>query len=123
MFPNRNKLTALIIVFLSTCATGAGYTGQVPDRLAGKPESPAAAAKKDDGHDKPAPGRMFVVGRVLDPQRKPVANASVMVYARFTAHPTGHSGRWLVREGDWACVQRWSGATSGGRPPHLVVAS
>ena len=30
---------------------------------------------------KPAPGRMFVVGRVLDPQGKPVANAVTMVYA------------------------------------------
>ena len=31
--------------------------------------------------NKPAPGRMFVVGRVLDTQGKPVPNASVLVYA------------------------------------------
>ncbi len=30
---------------------------------------------------RPAPGRMFVVGRVLDPQGKPVPNATTMVYA------------------------------------------
>ncbi len=29
----------------------------------------------------PEPGRMFVVGRVLDPQGKPVPNATTMVYA------------------------------------------
>ena len=31
---------------------------------------------------KPAPGRMFVVGRVLDPEGKPVPGAMIMVYAR-----------------------------------------
>ena len=85
MFTNRIKPTALIMVLLGNCATNEGYTGQVSDRQTGKPESPPDAAKADDGHDKPSPGRMFVVGRVLDPQGKPVPNASVMVYARFTA--------------------------------------
>ncbi len=40
------------------------------------------AASPDDADPKPAPGRMFVVGRVLDPGGKPVPGASVMVYAR-----------------------------------------
>ena len=41
-----------------------------------------AAAKTDEPNKKPTPGRMFIVGRVVDPTGKPVPGASVMVYAR-----------------------------------------
>ncbi len=43
------------------------------------------AAKTNDAIAEPAPGRMFVVGRVLDPAGKPVPNATTMVYARSKA--------------------------------------
>ncbi len=43
------------------------------------------AARPDDADPKPAPGRMFVVGRVLDPGGKPVPGATVAVYARSLA--------------------------------------
>jgi hypothetical protein len=46
---------------------------------------PSTAAKADDTSQTPAPGRMFVVGRVLDPRGNPVAGASVMVHARNLA--------------------------------------
>ena len=39
-------------------------------------------ARDDDANSKPAPGRMFVVGRVLDPNGKPVPRATVAVYAQ-----------------------------------------
>jgi protocatechuate 3,4-dioxygenase beta subunit len=39
----------------------------------------ASTVANNDPH--PAPGRMFVTGRVLDPRGKPVANATTMVYA------------------------------------------
>ena len=45
-------------------------------------DKPPVAAKPDDANPKPAPGRMFVVGRVLDPQGKPVPGATVMASAR-----------------------------------------
>jgi hypothetical protein len=43
---------------------------------------PPTAARADDANPAPAPGRMFVVGRVLDPLGKPVPGAAVMVHAR-----------------------------------------
>ena len=44
---------------------------------------------------RPAPGRMTVVGRVLDPQGKPVPNASVMVYGAIKQ--AGRRGRRAMR--------------------------
>ncbi len=43
---------------------------------------PSTAAKADDTSQTPAPGRMFVVGRVLNPRGNPVPGATVMVHAR-----------------------------------------
>ena len=47
---------------------------------------------------KPAPGRIFVVGRVLDAQGNPVPNASVLVYARATAYHDGPEVRAYPKE-------------------------
>ena len=52
-----------------------------PKTRTGIPQPPAEL-KPDDPNSKPAPGRMFVVGRVLDPQGKPVPGATVMASAR-----------------------------------------
>ncbi len=65
----------------------------VPRRRLGRPGAgiesrgspagaPSAAAKADDSGPAPAPGRMFVVGRVLDPRGNPVPGAAVMVQAK-----------------------------------------
>ena len=88
-------LVALKVLFLGAVAAGVGYTSQAPvrqtgmnavqNRQTGKPDLRQIAAKPADVNAKPGFGRMFVVGRVLDPQGKPVPNASVMVYARSTA--------------------------------------
>jgi protocatechuate 3,4-dioxygenase beta subunit len=43
----------------------------------------SVAARPDDAKPSPAPGRMFVVGRVLDPAGTPVPRATVMVHARI----------------------------------------
>ncbi len=53
------------------------------------------AAGADDADPKPAPGRMFVVGRVLDPDGKPVPGATVAAYARSLAQ--GHAPRLAPR--------------------------
>jgi len=82
MFVNKIKLAALTTLLVGLVASGSGYIGQAQARQAGKPEVRQIAAKPDDVSPKSAPGRMFVIGRVLDPQGKPVPNASVMVYAR-----------------------------------------
>ena len=85
MFTNRFKLTALIIVLLGPCR----WTGKLQPGAGSGGWKARITTSQFEGEgrrrDKPAPGRMFVVGRVLDPQGKPVPNASVMVYARFTA--------------------------------------
>ncbi len=83
----KMKLVSLMLLFLGTVATAAGY---LTHALAAnrEPRNPATvrqmpvAAQPDDASQKPAPGRMFVVGRVLDPQGKPVPGATVMVSAR-----------------------------------------
>jgi protocatechuate 3,4-dioxygenase beta subunit len=53
------------------------------------------AARPDEVDPKPSPGRMFVVGRVLDPSGKPVPGATVAAYARSLA--TGHAPRLSPR--------------------------
>ena len=94
--------------------------------MADEPKStPAArrtpiAARPDDTAQRPDPGRMIVVGRVLDPQGKPVPDATAMVYAALK-HPgvaTG-SGRWHRTRS--ARRQATARAGSGSTPPHLVI--
>jgi RNA polymerase sigma factor (sigma-70 family) len=83
MLIHKLRFIFVTLFALAAFATGAGF---LTHSLAMKDEpkkTPAAsqpplAAKPNS----PAPGRMFVVGRVLDPQGKPVPGASVMVHAR-----------------------------------------
>jgi RNA polymerase sigma factor (sigma-70 family) len=78
------RIAALTCLVLGAVIAGAVFLGEATGRQAGKPDLLRSAAKVDD-EAKPKPGRMFVIGRVLDPQGKPVPNASVMVYARSLA--------------------------------------
>jgi RNA polymerase sigma factor (sigma-70 family) len=102
MLLNKLKLAVLTLFILGAAGAGAGSVAQVPagqadfgepsrigkpeskDRQAGKPD-PRAGAKAADADAKPGPGRMFVVGRVLDPVGKPVPDAAIMVHARSTS--------------------------------------
>jgi len=81
------KAVALTLILIGAIATGAGLLKQSLARKGetnGRPlGQPTPAAKSDGPIQRPAPGRMFVTGRVLDPQGKPVADAVTMVYARF----------------------------------------
>ena len=72
MVMHKVKFAALTLVFLGVAAGGARFVRQEPERQAGKPYLGLT-------EEKPAPGRMFVVGRVLDPDGKPVPNATAMV--------------------------------------------
>ncbi len=109
MLLHKLKLTALTLLFLGSIATGAGY---LTHSLAMKDEPlkvpaaprPLIGARPIDVAQTPAPGRMFVTGRVLDPQGKPVPNATVMVngrlkmsgrgdgFASLSPVPIGHAG-------------------------------
>jgi hypothetical protein len=95
MFVNNLRLIAMTLLSLVAIATGAGLVGRAlatkgePRQVPADPR-PRMATKPDDANPKPAPGRMFVVGRVLDPQGKPVPGATVMASAR--ARAVGPSG-------------------------------
>jgi RNA polymerase sigma factor (sigma-70 family) len=86
MLVNKLRLIATTLLLLVAVATGAGYLSRSlasqdePKRQPDAPR-PQVAARPDDTTQRPAPGRMFVVGRVLDPQGKPVSDAMTMVYA------------------------------------------
>ena len=82
MLANRLKLTAISLLLLAAGVTGAGFLARAlavrnENSLALAAQKPPIAAKPGDANPKPAPGRMFVVGRVLDPDGKPVKGAAV----------------------------------------------
>jgi RNA polymerase sigma factor (sigma-70 family) len=81
MFVNRLKFAVSTLIVLGAAAVGAGLLAQAPARQTGKPDL-LPIAKADDAIVKPAPGRMFVVGRVVDPAGKPMARIPVEVIGR-----------------------------------------
>ena len=91
MFLKKLTLIATTLLLFAAVATGAGYLAHslaAQDEPNRQPHAlrPQAAARPNDTTQRPAPGRMFVVGRVLDPTGKPILNATVMVYAAIK-HP------------------------------------
>ena len=86
MLLHKIRLTAMSLLFLAVAAIGAGWLTRplvLGDEPGSKPAATRApiAVNRDEPVPSPAPGRTIFVGRVLDPQGKPVPNASVMVYA------------------------------------------
>jgi RNA polymerase sigma factor (sigma-70 family) len=92
---HKLKATALSLVLLAALAAGVGLhaLGALAGPREGEPpgEPLAQAARTEPrppdtptarDEPRPAPGRMFVVGRVLDPDGKPVPGATVGVSAR-----------------------------------------
>ncbi len=107
MLIHRLRSVLMGVLALAAIATGAGYLthspGASPRPRQGAPDAQAArtgaqppaeigrgpadrdaarTAPPSPDPTRPAPGRMFVVGRVLDPDGKPVPGATVAVYAR-----------------------------------------
>ncbi len=81
MLLQKLKLIAMTVVFVS----GAGYLTHALS-MKDEPRNPPALrpeliSRPVNADPKPAPGRMFVTGRVLDPGGKPVPGATVMAYA------------------------------------------
>ena len=87
MILHNVRVAALALVFFATAASTVSYLcGASP--AGARANGPSAlrqvpvAAKPADTSPKPGPGRMFVVGRVVDPQGKTVPGAMVMASAR-----------------------------------------
>ena len=106
MLLSKLRFVAVSCLLVGAVATGAGYwnySHAMKDEPKGPPATlqPRLAAKPDDTNRRPATGRMFVVGRVLDPAGKEeLVKLSDCVEnlggARF---PTAHSdpaGRWTA---------------------------
>ncbi len=90
MLFGKLKAVALSLLMLAAAAVGAGYhsINAFAQSREGEPQAQAARTEprppdspRPPDEARPAPGRMFVVGRVLDPQGQPVPNATTMVYA------------------------------------------
>ena len=75
MLFHKLRFTAVSLLLLAAVATGAGTLSRSP-AIGDEP----VEAKQDATTLRAIPGRMTVVGRVLDPQGKEVPGASVMVY-------------------------------------------
>ncbi len=70
-----------MLLFLGTVAIGPGLSSQILAKD-DEPTATTASPQPQDRNAHPAPGRMFVVGRVLDPKGEPVPGAIVAVHAR-----------------------------------------
>jgi len=90
MLTDKPRFTALTLLLLAATAAGAGRLAH-GRAMNDEPKSPPpgqqspATEKPLDANASAAPGRMFVVGRVLDPNGKPVPGATVVVHARSLA--------------------------------------
>ena len=84
MLANKLRLTAISLLLLAAGATGAGVLARA--MAIGTDAKMLRAAQQQTGvgetKQKPAPGRMFVVGRVVDPSGKPVPGARVTTSVR-----------------------------------------
>ncbi len=80
MLFHKLKLRTITLLFASAIATGAGYLTHAL-AMNDEPRNPPAISQLQITAPNPAPGRMFVTGRVLDPSGQPVPNATVMAYA------------------------------------------
>ncbi len=101
MFFYKLKVAVLSLLVIATLATGTAYLTRSPataeDELREAPK-PQVAVKPVDS-PRPAPGRMLILGRVLDPDGKPVQGAVVDVVTRFRAPQVGaedDSKPWLT---------------------------
>jgi RNA polymerase sigma factor (sigma-70 family) len=82
---HKLRTTALALMLMAAFGTSALFIAGARAMNDKPRDAPAAAltqtAAKRDTPPHTAPGRMLVAGRVLDPQGKPIPNATVMVFA------------------------------------------
>jgi protocatechuate 3,4-dioxygenase beta subunit len=112
MMIHKLKAVAQALLLLASLATGAGYLTHAPSAVQdgprqAPPSGPESTAMKPGNPPLPAPGRMFVVGRVLDPDGKPVAGVPVDVVGRSRVPQAA------VEERAEPCLALGRGATDG----------
>jgi len=109
MFFTKLKLTVLTLIVLGSVATGVGYlTHSLAMKDEPKPVQAGRqqpAAKTDEpNRAAPAPGRMTLIGRVLDPAGKPMAGVPVEVIGRPSGPAVAGQETWspsiLLGRGD-----------------------
>jgi RNA polymerase sigma factor (sigma-70 family) len=84
------KSTALILLLIAALASGAGYLTRSLATAKDVPrQAPAPRVTEKSDVLRPSPGRMTVVGRVLDPDGKPVQGAVVDLITRFRTLSVG----------------------------------
>jgi RNA polymerase sigma factor (sigma-70 family) len=108
MLHERLRFAAIGLFALGAVIVGGGFLSHAvaqKDELKESPlgQRPSVAGYQQPTNQHPTPGHMFVVGRVLDPQGKPVPNANVTVYVRLkqSAQPylSGHPGHTTAQQG------------------------
>jgi hypothetical protein len=82
MLSREPRSFALTLLSLAAVAAGSAGPARSDEPKGPSASPPSTAAQADDANQSPAPGRMFVAGRVLGPGGKPVPGAAVMVHAR-----------------------------------------
>ena len=92
MLLTKLQLIVLTLLFLGAIAAGPSFLIQ-SSSMNDEPGAPTASQEPKDASPDPGPGRMFVVGRVLDPQGKPVPGATVVIHARNLALAVDPIGR------------------------------
>jgi RNA polymerase sigma factor (sigma-70 family) len=82
---HKLKVAGLALFLVGFVAAGLGWLSRSPAMAAEPAQARTAgqaplASRAEPAATRPAPGRMIVGGRVLDPRGKPVPNASVIVH-------------------------------------------
>jgi RNA polymerase sigma factor (sigma-70 family) len=94
MLIHKLRFTLVTLLTLAACSIGAGLSTTHSLAIEDESKKTTAGPQTRPAANKPEgskPGRMIVVGRVLDPQGKPVPNATTMVYAALKQ--PGRAGR------------------------------
>ena len=120
MLIHKLRFLGMTLLFVGAVATGAGYWNHSL-AMRGEPvqvppaRQPPITAQPGAADQQPAPGRMFVAGRVLDPSGKPAAGVPVDIMGRSRTPDLGADGRIAPYE------VLGSGATDGEGRFHLDV--
>ena len=108
-----------LLLLIASMATGAGYLTRSRATAQDKPGEAAAprVTGKSDDAPRPAPGRMTVAGRVLDPDGKPVKGAVVDLVSRPRMPWVGASDETATDSPCWARASPTATAGSASMRP------
>jgi hypothetical protein len=91
------SIALMLLPVFTVLAAGSAHPAPSDEPKSPQTSPPSTAPNAAAANPTPAPGRMFVVGRVLDPEGKPVPDAAVMVHARnVTARQAPFTSRFKM---------------------------